>query len=193
MKSFLFLALAGAAFAQPYDIAINYGRVVDPESGLDAIRHIGIRGGAIATISRTPLKAKREIDARGHVVAPGFIDLHQHGQTDENYRLKARDGCTTALELEIGVSPVAPWYAEREGKALMNCGASSGQVGARRIGMHDTGTWLPNDNAVTKTATKDEQKAIRDLVEKGLMDGGLGIGFGFSYTPTAMQEELQHV
>src|SRR5438046_2023776 len=193
MRSLLFLALACSALAQPYDIAVNHGRVIDPESGLDAIRHIGIRGAAIGAISRTPLRAKRVIDARGHVVAPGFIDLHQHGQTDENYRLKARDGCTTALELEIGVSPVGAWYAAREGKALVNFGASAGHIGARMIVMKDTGAWLPKDNAVTRHATADEQKAIRDLIEQGLAEGALGIGFGFSYTPTAMQEEIQHV
>jgi N-acyl-D-aspartate/D-glutamate deacylase len=193
MKSLLLLAVAWVACAQPYDIVINRGRVIDPESGLDAIRYVGIRGAVIAAVSRTPLKGKREVDASGNVVAPGFIDLHQHGQDDENYRLKARDGCTTALELEIGVCPVAPWYAAREGKALVNFGASVGHVGARMIVMHDTGAWLPKDNAVTKHATADEQKAIRDLIDEGLAQGGLGIGFGFSYTPTAMQGELQQV
>src|ERR1041385_6250901 len=133
MKLLLLLGLAGVAGAQPYDLVINHGRVIDPGSGLDAIRHVGIRGAAIAAISRTPLKGRREIDARGHVVAPGFVDLHQHGQNDENYRLKARDGCTTALELEIGVCPVGPWYAAREGKALVNFGASAGHIGARMI------------------------------------------------------------
>jgi N-acyl-D-aspartate/D-glutamate deacylase len=193
MRSLLLLALACSASAQPYDIAVNHGRVIDPESGLDGIRHLGIRGATIAAISRTPLKAKREVDARGHVVSPGFIDLHQHGQTDENYRVKAIDGCTTALELEIGVSPVGAWYAEREGKALVNFGASVGHIGARMIVMQDSGTWLPKDNAVTRVATAIEQKAIRDLIEQGLSQGGLGIGFGFNYTPKAMQEELQHV
>jgi N-acyl-D-aspartate/D-glutamate deacylase len=193
MRPLLFLVLACSVLAQPYDIAVNNGRVIDPESGLDAIRHLGIRGATIAVISRTALKAKREIDARGHVVCPGFIDLHQHGQTDENYRVKARDGCTTALELEIGVSPVSAWYAEREGKALVNFGASVGHIGSRMIVMRDTGTWLPRDNAVTRAATANEQKAIRDLIDEGLSQGGLGIGFGFSYTPKAMQEELQHV
>src|SRR5688572_4977483 len=193
MRSLLLFAFGCVALSQPYDIAVNHGRVIDPESGLDAIRHIGIKGATIAAISRTPLKGKREVDARGHVVSPGFIDLHQHGQNDENYRVKARDGCTTALELEIGVSPVGAWYAEREGKALVNFGASTGHIGSRMIVMRDTGTWLPKDNAVTRTATRDEQKAIRDLIEQGLSDGGLGIGFGFNYTPRAMQEELQHV
>ena len=65
------------------------------------------------------------------MVAPGFIDLHSHGQDNENYHFKAHDGVTTALELEIGVSPVAPWYQAREGKALINFGASSGHVPAK--------------------------------------------------------------
>lgn len=193
MRFFLLLAMISPAGAQPFDIAINHGRVIDPQSGLDAVRHLGIRGTSIAVISRTPLKAKREIDARGHVVSPGFIDLHQHGQTDENYRLKARDGCTTALELEIGVSPVASWYTQRDGRALVNFGASAGYIGSRMIVMKDTGDWLPKDNAVTKTTNAQEKKAILGLIERDLADGGLGIGFGFNYTPKAMQEELQHV
>lgn len=189
-----FLALAAVSLlAQPYDIAIQNGRVIDPESGLDAIRHVGIRGTSVAVVSETPLQAKRVIDARGHVVAPGFIDLHQHGQNDENYRVKALDGCTTALELEIGVSSIKSWYSERQGKALVNFGASVGHPGCRMVVMKDTGTWLPKDNAVTRTATAQEQKAIRDLIAQGLAEGGLGIGFGFNYTPKAMQEELQHV
>ncbi len=189
----IFAALSAAA--QPYDLAINNGRVLDPESNLDAVRHVGIRGGKIVKLSRSPLSgAKRTIDARNHVVSPGFIDLHQHGQTDENYRLKARDGCTTALELEIGVSPVAPWYQERQGKALVNFGASAGYIGARMLVMKDTSPmWLPKDNAVDKTSTAEERKAILETVEQGLKEGGLGVGFGFNYTPRAMQEELQEV
>ncbi|MFN3326761.1 MAG: amidohydrolase family protein [Bryobacteraceae bacterium] len=193
MRLLLTLCLAWAAFAQQYDLAINNGRVIDPESGLDAVRHIGIRGSTIAAVSRAPLKAGRVIDARGLVVSPGFIDLHQHGQDPENYRVKARDGCTTALELEIGVSPVSPWYAARENKALINFGASIGHIGSRMIVMKDTGVFLPKDNAVNRSATAAEQEAIRDLIEQGLSEGGLGIGFGFNYTPTAMHEELQNL
>jgi N-acyl-D-aspartate/D-glutamate deacylase len=194
MKVALFTLVAALlATAQPYDVAINNGRVIDPESGLDAVRHVGIRSASIAAVSETPLSAKRVIDARGHVVAPGFIDLHQHGQNAENYRVKAQDGCTTALELEIGVSSVERWYAERQGKALVNFGASAGHPGSRMVVMKDTGAWLPKDNAVNRIATAEEQKAIRDLIEQGLQEGGLGIGFGFNYTPTAMQEELQKV
>ena len=191
MRFALALLAALPLLAQTYDVAINNGRVMDPATGFDAVRHLGIRGGKVVKFSKAPLKGKRVIDAKNLVVAPGFIDLHQHGQTDENYRLKARDGCTTALELEIGVSPVGPWYKEREGKALVNYGASVGYIGSRMLVMKDTGTWLPRDNAVDKVSTKEEREAILEHVGQGLNDGGLGVGFGFNYTPKAMQEELQ--
>src|SRR5690242_12264604 len=133
-------AIAGTLAAQTYDLVIANGRVLDPASGLDAVRHVGITGGKIAAISESPLRGRRTIEARGLVVAPGFIDLHSHGQTAENYRFKARDGVTTALEMEAGAWPVAGWYGERAGKALINFGASSGHIPAsirseeRRVG-----------------------------------------------------------
>src|SRR5262245_51933214 len=89
-----------SAWAQVYDLVILNGRVMDPESKLDAVRNIGITGGSIRAISAKNLKGKSTIDAKGLVVAPGFIDLHSHGQDDVNYRFKAMDGVTTALELE---------------------------------------------------------------------------------------------
>src|ERR1017187_6743951 len=134
-------------FAQTYDLVIANGRVLDPASNLDATRHIGIRDGKIAAVSSTPLTARAVIDAKGLVVTPGFIDLHSHGQTAENYRFKARDCVTTALELEAGVHPAAAWYAQREGRALINYGASSGELPARIAVMHDSGTLLPRDRA----------------------------------------------
>ena len=118
--------LAIAAWAQEYDVVLANGRVMDPATNLDAIRYIGIRGTKIGAVSQTPLQGRTLVDVTGLVVAPGFIDLHSHGQTPENYRFKARDGVTTALELEVGVSPVPEWYRAREGKALINFGATSG-------------------------------------------------------------------
>ena len=63
-----------------YDIVIANGHVMDPESGLDEVRNMGITAGKIRALSTTPLKAKSTLDAKGLVVAPGFIDLHEHGQ-----------------------------------------------------------------------------------------------------------------
>ncbi len=83
-----------------------------------AVRNVGIRDGRIAAVSEATLEGRTVLDVKGLVVTAGFIDLHSHGQTPENYGYKARDGVTTALEMEVGVNPVAQWYAAREGKAL---------------------------------------------------------------------------
>ena len=120
--------------AQNYDLVVANGRVVDPESGLDAVRHVGIRSGKIATISDTPLAGMQQIDATGLVVAPGFIDLHSHGQTDETYRCQALDGVTTAFELEVGTADIDRWYAEREPGRLINYGVSIGHIPVRIAG-----------------------------------------------------------
>jgi N-acyl-D-aspartate/D-glutamate deacylase len=186
----LLAAFAACSFGQTYDLVLANGRVMDPESGLDAVRNIGLRGGRVAAISETPLTGTTVLDARGLVVAPGFIDLHSHGQDPENYAFKAHDGVTTAMELEIGVSPVAPFYAERKGKALINFGASSGHVPARMEVMHDTGTFLPRDEASHRVATDEERLSIVNSVRRGLDDGAIGIGFGIAYVPTAGREEI---
>jgi len=175
---------------QMYDTVLANGRVMDPESGLDAIRYVGIQGKRIGAISPTPLRGRTVVDAKGLVVSPGFIDLHSHGQDDENYHFKAHDGVTTALELEIGVSPVAPWYETRQGHALINFGASSGHVPARMAVMHDTGTFLPRDEAAHRVATEEETLSIVNLVRRGLDDGAIGIGFGIAYVPTAPRQEI---
>jgi hypothetical protein len=107
-----------------------------------------------------------------HLVADPYFP--QHGQTPENYRYKAMDGVTTALELETGASPVSTWYAARESKSLINFGASAGVVPARMVAMHDTGATAPRDAALTRVATSEERRAIEDSVKKGLDDGGIG-------------------
>jgi len=184
------LLLAGVMWAQEFDVVIANGRVMDPASGLDAVRQIGIRDGKIAAVSVEALRGRTVLDAGGLVVAPGFIDLHSHGQTPENYRFKAMDGVTTALEMEVGVSPVPGWYAAREGKALINFGATSGHLPARMAVMHDSGTLLPRDRAVERAATPREQRETLALVRRGLEEGALGIGVGIAYIPLASRAEI---
>ena len=181
---------ANAQNVAEFDIVLANGRVMDPESNLDAVRYVGIRAGKIAAISTRPLRGRTVIDAKGLVVAPGFIDLHAHGMDDENNRYQVRDGVTTALEMEVGVSPVAAWYAAREGKALINFGATVGHIPAKMAVMKDTGAFLPRDNAINRRATPDEVRQIADLISKGLDEGGLGIGFGINYVPTTTRAEV---
>src|SRR5438552_12555474 len=166
---------------ETYDVVIANGRVMDPESGLDAIRNVGIRSGKIAAISSGPVEGKQTIEAKGLIVAPGFIDLHQHGQDAENYAAKAADGVTTALELEVGVADVERWYEEREGKALINYGASVGHIPVRMAVMHDPGGLLPSGDAAHREATPEEMEQIMSLLEKGLRSGALAVGIGPAY------------
>lgn len=117
----------------PCDLMITGARVIDPETGLDAVRAVGITGGTIGAVSETPLlPARATWDMAGSVLAPGFIDLHSHAQTIMGLRLQALDGITTALELESGVLPVAASYAEAEAEGRpVNFGFSASWVGAR--------------------------------------------------------------
>ncbi|HEX3866846.1 MAG TPA: amidohydrolase family protein, partial [Gemmatimonadaceae bacterium] len=188
------VAARGVHAQQTYDIVIANGRVIDPESGLDAVRFVGVRGGKIAAISPTPLSGKTVLDAKGLVVSPGFIDLHAHGQNDENYRIFALDGVTTALELEVGTEDVPGFYASRVGKALINYGASSGHVRARMVVMRDPSSGLlPTGPGGHQVATDAEIDAITKHVDAGLAAGALGVGMGLQYTPAASKYEVLQV
>ena len=165
-----------------YSLVIKGGRVIDPESGLDALRNVGISAGRIDVITDADLTGDETIDASGMVVAPGFIDLHSHGQDHENYVIQARDGVTTALELEVGAGDIDAWYAEREGRAAINFGASVGHIPVRIDVMNDPGDFLPVADAAFREATPDELRQIKDGIEAGLQRGALAVGFGLDYT-----------
>ena len=143
-----------------HDIVVVNGRVMDPASGLDAVRSIGISRGKIREISAHSLRGRDTIDARGMVVAPGFIDLHQHAQDDAGYRVEVLDGTTTALELEGGTADVAAWYRERAGRSLINYGVSVGHESIRMRVMGDTGHGAPVGPAKSRAATDEELAAI---------------------------------
>lgn len=182
--------LPAIAGQQEYDVVILNGRVIDPESNLDAIRNLGISGGRVQAISEKSLRGRTTILATGLVVAPGFIDLHSHGQDAENYRYKAMDGVTTALELEVGTADADRWNAEREGKALINYGASIGHIPVRMNAMQDAGTFLPTGDAAYKAASDSQIEQFKRDIEQGLNRGAIGVGFGLQYTPVASRWEI---
>jgi dihydroorotase len=192
-STFSRFAIAQASPEQVYDVVITGGRVMDPESGLDAVRNVGIIGGKIRIISEAPLQGKQTIDAKGLVVAPGFIDLHQHGQDSRNYEYKARDGVTTSLELEVGTDDIDRWYAERAGKTLINFGVSVGHIPVRIKVMNDPGTFTPTGEAARRAATPKELEAIQNEIVKGLRRGALAVGMGINYTPAASHGEIVDV
>jgi N-acyl-D-aspartate/D-glutamate deacylase len=184
------IAQQAASARADYDVVILNGRVMDPETGLDAIRNIGIRDGKIEAVSSEGLRGRTGVDASGLVVSPGFIDLHQHGQDAENDAVKAADGVTTALELEVGTDDMDAWYAARAKNALINFGASIGHIRVRMAVMHDRGRLLPSGDAAYRAATAEELQQIEAGIEKGLKRGALAVGLGPAYTPAASNLEV---
>jgi len=119
------LMLWGAT--QSYDLVINNGRVMDPETKFDSVANVGIKNGKIIKITKEKITGKKNIDATGKVVSPGFIDIHAHGQNIGDYRMQAMQGVTTMLELESGVLPISQWYDAQANKKLpVNYGAAAG-------------------------------------------------------------------
>jgi len=182
------------ARAQQYDVVLAGGRVMDPETGLDAVRNVGIRDGKIVRISPEELSGRRVVHVNGLVVAPGFIDLHQHAQGIETQRLKALDGVTTALELEIGARDVAEFLKEKEGHSLIHFGTSASYVAARSLVMGvplPAGAILPKSGPATDSpATPAQIEDIRKRLSAELDAGGLAVGMGIEYIPGASRLEV---
>jgi cytosine/adenosine deaminase-related metal-dependent hydrolase len=180
--------------AQQYDLVLEGGRVMDPETGLDAVRNVGVRDGKIARIASETLSGRRIVHADGLVVAPGFIDLHQHGQDAASQRVKALDGVTTALEMEIGVPDVAQFLQAKAGHSLINYGTSASHVAARALVFGaplPSGEILPKSGPATdRSATPEQIEAIRQRLRAELDAGGLAVGMGIQYTPGATRLEV---
>lgn len=200
------LALHGCTTPVTYDLVVAGGRVMDPATSTDAVRHLGIIGDSIAVISAEPLAGRDTVDATGLVVAPGFIDLHAHGQTTGDMQVQARDGVTTALDMEAGASPVASWYQSMEGKAPLNYGASAGHRPAR-FGVFHPGVAIghgstnpgpivalgPQPAGANQPATSEQVAQLEAVLTQGLAEGGLGLGFGINYSPGATREEIERL
>jgi N-acyl-D-aspartate/D-glutamate deacylase len=188
-------ALAPAmASSAPYDLVIQGGRVLDPETGLDAVRDIGINGNHITRVSATPLTAVHTIDARGLVVAPGFIDLHQHGQDDLSGALKAFDGVTSGLEMEIGVPEVERFLARKSGHSIINFGTTASHSAARAAAFGQPlaeSELIAASGRSTNDPASDAQIAQMEARLQTEVDAGaLGIGMGIQYVPGATREEV---
>ena len=193
------MASAGTSTRPLFDVVIQNGRVVDPETQFDAIRNVGVKDGRIVRITAEPIEGATNVDATGQVVSPGFIDIHAHGQNIGDYRMQAMQGVTTMLELESGVLPINQWYSDQSQKKLpLNYGAASGWTFARIAtfsGTEPEATPAYFQNAQKdmdwkmEIATPEQEEKILALVEEGLEQGGLGIGINAGYAPGYGQKE----
>ena len=199
--------------ADAFDLVIAGGRVIDPASGLDAIRSLGIRDGTLQALHAGPLAGARVIDASGRVVSPGFIDLHTHSPTPLGQRYQLLDGVTTALELEAGAYPVKDIGASLSEGARIHYGASAGWASARLealFGLRQSnlllsrprpvglrGAWnafrmllgTRADAVFVQRATAADRTRLRTLLEEALDEGALGIGVPLDYFSEAVDED----
>jgi len=202
-----------AAAQERYDIAILNGRVMDPETGLDAVRNVGIRGQSVVAITNQPIRGETEVDARGLVVAPGFIDLHAHGQSARANEFQAMDGVTTALELEAGVPDMPLFLQMRSGDAVINFGASISHGALRTWAMPEHTAEIDKLVADFRAAGPGSEISIGEFfdavaagryseldssdypdlwrrLKKGLVEGALGIGMPHQYYPGVSRDEI---
>lgn len=175
-----------------YDIVISGGTVVDG-TGAERFRaDVAITGGRIVRVSREPLpagSATRVIDARGRVVAPGFIDMHAH--LDPLLRLPgaesmARQGVTTALGAPDGGGPF-PLGRYLDSAQALGLGINVAMlVGHNTIRQRVMGL-------ARRAPTREELDRMRGMVAAGMHDGAFGLSTGLKYLPGAFSETAEVV
>lgn len=172
---------------EAFDAVIANARVIDPETETDMQANLGIRGGKIAAISRSPIRGKLDLDGTDCIACPGFIDIIAHGHDLENHRYQAKDGVTTSLQLESGAEDIAAWYAERAGRSPLNYGASAGHGHARRA------VFPIEEEFEHKQATPEQILIMKTAVERNLQSGAIAVGMGIEYYPGASRWEIYEV
>ena len=207
----LAVAIATPAMAADYDVVINNGRVMDPETNFDGVRNVGIKDGQIVVITKDAIKGKETIDASGHVVAPGFIEGHQHATDQFSRKVNLRDGLTTQMDFEAGAGDIAKWYANAEGKTQSNYGmvvlATLARVsvldGPEIVALaNDMGGLFSMVGAAAAKAqkegrrpgwsstlpNKEQMTRIMSYVDEGLRQGALGVGVPVGYMTTGVTQ-----
>lgn len=178
--------VALAASAADYDLIIRGGRVVDGAGNPAFFADVAVKGGRIAAIGKLTGTAAKEIDAKGMIVAPGFVDVHTHA--DELGDTKPADWEQRAENfLRMGVTTVV----------VGNCGGSALDVGkfyrdAETNGVSVNVTTLIGHNTVREKAmggsfdrppTPDELASMKSLVAQAMKDGAVGLSTGLIYLP----------
>ena len=206
---------AFAATPLDVDLLITGGRVIDPASGFDGPADVAIADGRIVAVGGElgPVpEGVRTIDATGLVVAPGFIDLHVHGQSPAAQQHQARDGVTTALELEWGYPEVASFLEARRGVSLIHYGASASHGALRALARPEAAAERAAlaHRLADAVAEPEPLRRVQALVEESFrapLDaaarrrvgtelarhvdaGALGVGLAHAYYPGADAEEI---
>ncbi|HEU0006561.1 MAG TPA: D-aminoacylase [Terriglobia bacterium] len=168
-------------FASEFDLVIRQGRIIDGSGNPWYLADVGIRDGRIVAVGYFDVTgARRVIDAKGLVVAPGFIDVHTHVEgavekvpTADNFLF---DGVTSIITGNCGGSrtEVSKWFGElRQNGISINLGTLIGHNGVRREVM----------GTEQRDPTSEEQAKMEALVERAMREGAVGFSTGLIYIP----------
>jgi N-acyl-D-aspartate/D-glutamate deacylase len=184
------LLVSVSAAAQPYDVLIRGGTVVDGRGGPGVAADVAIQDGKIVAVGQLAGATGREtVDAAGRVVCPGFIDLHSHAdrgvlkfRSAENY---VRQGVTTLVCGNCGSSPVdvRGFFQElRAGGAGLNVAMLIGHTSVRQRVLGSLNV-APDEKQLSE---------MQRLVRQAMQDGAVGMSTGLRYSPGgyATTEEL---
>ena len=171
--------LATGKAPQPYDLLIKGGRIVDGTGNPAYFSDIAIQNGKIVAIGRNLGPAKETLNAKGLVVAPGFIDVHTHAEnvTDlpdaENY---TRMGVTSIVVGNCGSSApnVATFLKQVDGKAAVNVATLVGHNTVRSAAM---------GGSFDRPPTPRELTQMRTAVDNAMRQGACGLSTGLIYLP----------
>jgi N-acyl-D-amino-acid deacylase len=166
--------------AQPFDVIIRHGRIVDGSGNPAFFADVAVKDGRIAEIGRTTGDAKTEIDAKGLIVAPGFIDVHTHADEigemplAENF---VRMGVTTVVVGNCGGSAldVAKLFREVE--------ATNVAINIATLIGHNTVRQKAMGGSFDRPPTPEELATMKSLVEQAMKDGAVGLSTGLIYLP----------
>jgi len=170
-----------AAQEELCDLALLNGRVLDPETGSDEVKNLGIRAGKIVYLGTGGIEAKRSLDVSGLVVCPGFIDFLSYDQNKTGEYFKAADGVTTNLSMH-GASLVnfSKLWVQNRGALYLNQGGAVSQIRLRySVGLM---------GAYEKPTAAQIAEMCR-LADAALANGALGLNFSFEYIPGTTAEE----
>lgn len=176
----LCIAVALGARAQEYDIIIKNGKIVDGSGNSWFYGDVGIAKGKIVAVGRLNGTAPRIIDAKGLIVAPGFIDVHTHIEgndlkvpTAPNFIL---DGVTSVVTGNCGSSntDIKKYFRRLDSvKTSINVATLIGHNDVRDAVMGET----------RRDPTAAEQKKMEEIVEQAMRDGAVGFSTGLIYVP----------
>ncbi len=177
----LLLFFTGVSAQENYDLLIRNGRVVDGSGNPWYMADVGIRDGRIVAIGRLEgAAATRVIDATGRIVAPGFIDVHTHGE-DAIRRMPdavnfVRDGVTSIVLGNCGgsVTDLAEYFAALRATGIsLNVAMLIGHNSVRRSVM----------GTEQRDPAPEEMARMEQLVERAMREGAVGFSTGLVYIP----------